>query len=277
MLYKRRGVWWYEFSIKGQRVRESTCSRSKVVAREAARHRREQLVESINGLNKRPKPMLFSVAAKDYLKVKEKVLRPSSYRIEKTSINHLTPTFGPILISDIDGAGIAAYQRKRRAERAAAKTGNLETDTLRAILKRNKLWAFIQEDVRKLREHSEAGTSLTPDQESALLDACTKSRSRSLYPAVALLGPRQVGKTTLAVAIAAAYPGALFLDLERESDRAVLAHPELSLVAQRDRLVVLDEVQFVPGLFSALRPEIDAYRRPGRFLLLGSASGNMLR
>jgi predicted AAA+ superfamily ATPase len=102
-------------------------------------------------------------------------------------------------------------------------------------------------------------------------------RRLGLYPAVALLGPRQVGKTTLAVAIAAAYPGALLLDLEREGDRAVLAHPELFFVAQRDRLVVLDEVQFVPGLFAALRPEIDAHRRPGRFLLLGSASGNMLR
>lgn len=97
------------------------------------------------------------------------------------------------------------------------------------------------------------------------------------YPAVAILGPRQVGKTTLAGAIAAEHPGALFLDLERESDRAVLAQPELFFAGQRDRLLVLDEVQFVPGLFAALRPEIDAQRRPGRFLLLGSASGVLLR
>lgn len=97
------------------------------------------------------------------------------------------------------------------------------------------------------------------------------------YPAVAILGPRQVGKTTLAAAIAAEHPGAVFLDLERESDRAVLVHPELFLAGQRDRLVVLDEVQFVLGLFTALRPEIDAHRRPGRFLLLGSASGDLLR
>ena len=106
----------------------------------------------------------------------------------------------------------------------------------------------------------------------------TEVRQRlAFYPAVAILGPRQVGKTTLAGAIAAEHPGALFMDLERESDRAVLAHPELFFVAQRDRLVVLDEVQFAPHLFAALRPEIDAHRRPGRFLLLGSASGSMLR
>lgn len=57
----------------------------------------------------------------------------------------------------------------------------------------------------------------------------------------------------------------------------MLAQPELFLPAHRDRLLVLDEVQRVPGLFAALRPEIDADRRPGRFLLAGSASGDLLR
>lgn len=95
-------------------------------------------------------------------------------------------------------------------------------------------------------------------------------------PAVALLGPRQVGKTTLAREIAQKDGGALLLDLERESDRAMLQAPELFFAQQRHRLVVLDEVQFMPQLFAALRPEIDAVRRPGRFLLLGSASGRLL-
>lgn len=102
-------------------------------------------------------------------------------------------------------------------------------------------------------------------------------RRLAQFPAVALLGPRQVGKTTLAQAVAADHAGALLLDLERESDRAALAQPELFLPRYRDRLVVLDEVQHMPQLFSALRPEIDAQRHPGRFLLLGSASGELLR
>lgn len=97
------------------------------------------------------------------------------------------------------------------------------------------------------------------------------------HPAVVLVGPRQVGKTTLARAVAAGHPGAVFFDLERESDRAALRQPELLLPTLRDRLVVLDEVQLAPQLFAALRPEIDDDRRPGRFLLLGSASGELLR
>ena len=96
-------------------------------------------------------------------------------------------------------------------------------------------------------------------------------------PAVVLLGPRQVGKTTLARAIAAQHPNAMVLDLERVSDRAAIQQPELFFEAHRERLLVLDEVQLAPDLFAALRPEIDADRRAGRFLLLGSASGDLLR
>jgi len=96
-------------------------------------------------------------------------------------------------------------------------------------------------------------------------------------PAAVLLGPRQVGKTTLARRVAATRPDAVFLDMEDEADRARLAQPAAFFGRYRDRLVVIDEVQALPEIFSALRPEIDADRRPGRFLLLGSASGRLLR
>lgn len=99
----------------------------------------------------------------------------------------------------------------------------------------------------------------------------------AFYPGMVLQGPRQVGKTTLARAIAAQHPEALVLDLERPADRAQLAEPELFLAQHRHRLVVMDEVQMLPDVFAHLRPEMDAHRRPGRFLLLGSASGALLR
>ena len=109
-----------------------------------------------------------------------------------------------------------------------------------------------------------------------LLEATLEHRLAQ-FPAVVLLGPRQVGKTTLASVVAARHPGAVVLDMERASDRAAVAEPELFFPSVSDRLVVLDEVQHLPQLFAALRPLIDAERRPGRFLLLGSASGALLR
>ena len=90
-------------------------------------------------------------------------------------------------------------------------------------------------------------------------------------PAVALLGPRQVGKTTLALEIGQRYR-ALYLDLESEQDRAKLAQPELYLLDHLDRLVILDEVHRAPGLFPVLRGLIDRGRRAGlrsgQYLLL---------
>lgn len=102
----------------------------------------------------------------------------------------------------------------------------------------------------------------------------------SEFPAVALTGPRQVGKTTLALEIADGRPS-LYLDLESAEDRERVADPENYLPAHEDRLVILDEVQRFPGLFQSLRGLIDRGRRKGlesgRFLLLGSASMDLLR
>ena len=102
----------------------------------------------------------------------------------------------------------------------------------------------------------------------------------ALFPAVALLGPRQVGKTTLARDIASGRPS-VYLDLESPRDRSKLADPARYLEQHEDKLVVLDEVHRVPELFQTLRGLIDRGRRrghkTGRFLLLGSASMDLLR
>jgi predicted AAA+ superfamily ATPase len=96
-------------------------------------------------------------------------------------------------------------------------------------------------------------------------------------PAVAILGPRQIGKTTLARALLETHPNALYLDLESPQDRAALGDGPLFLQAHADQLIILDEVQHTPEIFSVLRGEIDRARRPGRFVLLGSASFELLR
>jgi uncharacterized protein len=100
------------------------------------------------------------------------------------------------------------------------------------------------------------------------------------WPAVALLGPRQVGKTTLALQTAKTLPH-IYLDLESDVDRGKLAQPELYLSQHHDKLVILDEVHRVPGLFPVLRGLIDQSVRngqgPGRYLLLGSASWDVLQ
>ena len=108
--------------------------------------------------------------------------------------------------------------------------------------------------------------------------AAQKIRHRlSSSPAVAILGPRQVGKTTLAREIAKEHPNALYLDLESAADRARLEQPAAFFRANRQRLVVLDEIQNLPEIFSEMRGEIDDDRRNARFLVLGSASFKLLR
>ena len=100
-------------------------------------------------------------------------------------------------------------------------------------------------------------------------------------PAVAILGPRQVGKTTLARAVANAHPGSIYLDLERAGDRARLADAGAFLMPLAGQLVVIDEVHRAPHLFEELRGLIDRRRaanhRTGQFLILGSASIDLLK
>lgn len=102
----------------------------------------------------------------------------------------------------------------------------------------------------------------------------------STFPAVALLGARQAGKTTLALEVGKSL-GAAYLDLESERDRAKLLEPELYLSEQLGHLVILDEIHRAPKLFPVLRGLIDQSRRAGRkaglYLLLGSASLDLLR
>jgi uncharacterized protein len=98
-----------------------------------------------------------------------------------------------------------------------------------------------------------------------------------VFPAVAILGPRQCGKSTLVKMLYQNSDAYLYLDLQNLDDLNKLREPTLFFQANQDVTVCLDEIQLVPELFSALRSEIDRNRRPGRFILLGSASQDLIQ
>jgi predicted AAA+ superfamily ATPase len=97
------------------------------------------------------------------------------------------------------------------------------------------------------------------------------------FPCVAILGPRQVGKTTLAKQIQERYKTSIYIDLELTSDMIKLEDAETFLGQFQDYLIIIDEVQRKKDLFPILRALIDQNRKPGRFLLLGSAAPDLLR
>lgn len=95
-------------------------------------------------------------------------------------------------------------------------------------------------------------------------------------PAVAILGPRQCGKSTTAKMLLKSF-SSVYLDLQDRIDRNKLTEPELFFDRYRDKLICLDEIQRMPDFFSLLRSEIDKDRRQGRFLILGSASRDLIK
>ncbi|MBN1472939.1 MAG: ATP-binding protein [Syntrophaceae bacterium] len=97
------------------------------------------------------------------------------------------------------------------------------------------------------------------------------------FPAVSILGPRQCGKSTLAQKIISDEKDTVYLDLELPSDIQKLSEPELFLRRHRGKLVCLDEIQRKPEIFPVLRSMIDEERTNGRFLILGSASPELIK
>lgn len=127
---------------------------------------------------------LFSAAAETWLKSKIAHLSPRSVIIERANLKRINPYFGKMLICDVSADDISQYQAVRLEKHAAPKAVNLEVGTLRAILRKNRLWAAIQPDVKMVRAREDVGRAISRDEEFALLEACRASRSRSFYPAV---------------------------------------------------------------------------------------------
>jgi integrase len=184
--YKGSKVWTMDFIFHGQRIRESTGTRSKTLAQKIEDKRRRALEEGAWGIKKAQAPRLLSVASDEWLEMKKASLAPRSVHIEKANLVHLLPELGRKLLCDIEAQDIARYQQKRLDQEASPKTVNLEIGTLRAILKRAGQWARLQPDVTMLATHDDIGRAISMDEEAALLKGCGQSRSRSLVPFVTL-------------------------------------------------------------------------------------------
>jgi integrase len=184
-IYKRGDTWWYEFMFLGQRIRESAHTSSKKLAIDIERERRRQLEQSAGGV-RRHRPLLFSVAAKAWL-AENAHWSDSTREIYTLKLDHLTPFFGKLLLSDIAAFDIARFQRHRRKAEASGREINMETAVLRMILRKHRLWHLIEPDFRPMPEDEEIGRALTDDEAMRLLAAAKRSRSRSLYPVLVLL------------------------------------------------------------------------------------------
>jgi integrase len=183
-IYKRGGFYWYEFMFRGVRIRETTNSGNKEVAQRIERERRRKLELGTAGLQESKRPSLFSVAARQWLEVSKPHWSAGNARIEGYNLSHLSPHFGKLLLTDISVDDISRYQAARKKEGANPRTINMEIGTLRAILRRHRLWANLQPDVRMLKTRGEIGRALSDDEMHRLLTACKNSRSRSLFPAI---------------------------------------------------------------------------------------------
>lgn len=186
MLYRRGKVWWMGFRFGGRRFQESCHTKSKTLARDIERKRRNDLAAGLHQVKKPVTPVTFLVASKDYMTWKKPSVGPRTYEMEENSLKHLLPMFGGLLITDITPDDITNYQKARLADHASPKTVNIEVATLRQVLKKNRLWANLQPDVRMLPVRTDIGRVLTTAQEEALLTACAQSHSRALHPFVSL-------------------------------------------------------------------------------------------
>jgi integrase len=191
--YKGSKVWTMEFHFHGQRIRESTGTRSKTLAAKMERNRRTALEEGSAGIKKAKPAQTFAAVAEHYLTAEKATLTPgqcdghySSVRIDGFNLKHLLPVFGRKLLCDITPTDMTDYQQGRLAEGAAPKTVNLELGTFRSITTDSGHWARLLPKISTLAVSDDVGIELSVAQQSALLEACSTSESRLLYPMVML-------------------------------------------------------------------------------------------
>lgn len=199
--------WWYEFYFQGQKIRRSTGVTAKTIAKRMMDDARRDLEKGLAGIKKPEPAKLFSVAAQAYLVAKRNDVTlgqfaPSSLEIETLNLSHLLPVFGNRLLIDIEGREFTSYQVARAKEplRARGKkyqtpmtgkltspsTINLELATFRAIMNMHGQWDRMKKQIKAFKVSEDIGLALSHEQEKALIQACSLSRSLALLPFVTL-------------------------------------------------------------------------------------------
>ncbi len=189
MIYKRgkQGTYWFRFRFAGRFIHESARTKSKTLARDAERQRRRELELSWNRVERRTLPPCFEKAATQWLEAAKPHIAERTHEIYDVAIRcHLRPAIGSLLLCDIGTREVAAYQARRKAQGASARTLNKELQVLRQILKRHKLWAMLQGDVKFEREHASIGKALSPEEEAKLLSACESNALLHTVVSIAL-------------------------------------------------------------------------------------------
>jgi len=183
--FKRGGVWWYEFSFQGQRIRESSRSASRTIAKQAEQVRRRELETGINRIERRERMPLFKLAAEEWLATKRNLSRFTGLHYREY-VASLSAEFADRLVCDIRVGDIAKLQQKRQAQGLGNRAVNAEIQVLRQILKHFSLWASLQGRVRFLREPKDTGRAVSHADEARLLEAAGQSRSPALLPRLVL-------------------------------------------------------------------------------------------
>src|ERR1051325_1599930 len=179
---------WHCFSAV-RRASGGTSSSCTVAAIVSRQERRQSDLEAAAGgieVTEQAKPVLFSVAAKDWLALKEPMVATKTYAMYSADVDRLKPHFGALLVTDITDRDVADYITARRQKKIAEKSIRNELGTLRGILRKHKRWEGIKENVRVPKGREDVAQAWSEDEEERLFKAWPASTSRSLLVVVTL-------------------------------------------------------------------------------------------
>jgi len=189
-LFQRGDIWWYEFWFAGQRIRESSKSASKTVARDAEKNRKRELEHGFNNITdqRQERVRTFRDMADDFYSG-YKVRLPDSATFAEYAIGHLKRLLGTKMLVDFNEAVVTKYQNDRLSEGTAPKTINEEVGFLLRILE--EPGELIRARLRKkkmlkLRVRKSVGKAYTEDEKRRMLEEAAKARSPHIYLALTL-------------------------------------------------------------------------------------------